>query len=137
MAKSSGSNSVFLLQLSLGIMLLVLGIAGITGANSGLGGAINSFNSAIGGNSGLVATIIAIVKLAAGAFLLLSLFDMVKGDIAKLMLLIILILWAVEMVLNYIINYNFSAFNLFGYLGSLSMPLVVLAGLWTIYDQKV
>jgi hypothetical protein len=136
MAKSSGNSSVFLLQLSLGIMLVVIGIAGLTGARDAMESVRNSIDGIFGGSRGIITTIIDVVKLAAGAFLILSLFDLVKGDITKLMLLVILILWAVEMAFSYIINYNFSSFNLFAYLYNLAMPLVVLAGLWTIYETK-
>ncbi|THB68667.1 MAG: hypothetical protein D6B26_00335, partial [Spirochaetaceae bacterium] len=73
MKKSYGS--VFLLQLSLGVMFVMLGIAGISGATEGLGGFTNDLDKMFGGNNGTIEVVIASIKLIAGGLLLLSLFS--------------------------------------------------------------
>jgi len=137
MSKTSGSGgSIFLLQLSVGILFLVIGILGLSGETSGFGAMINNMNRFLGVQGKIIPTIISILQLAAGLFLLLDLFNLVRLGATKTLVLIILILWIVNMVFAHILGNSLFDPSFLAWLGALAPNLVVLASLWIIYEGK-
>ncbi|THB67661.1 MAG: hypothetical protein D6B26_01380, partial [Spirochaetaceae bacterium] len=67
---------------------------------------------------------------------LLSLFSVVKEKVTAIFMLIILVLWAVELVIVFIANDSFLEPNALAWLGSLAPNLVILASLWLIYEAR-
>lgn len=133
--RRSGSGGL-LLQLSLGIMFVMMGIAGISGVTTGLGGVLNRLDGLFGGSQGTIQIIVAVIQLVAGALLLLSLFGVIKEDIMQILLLVILALWALELVLQFVIGGNLLQPDMMTWLSRLAPNLVVFAGLWVVYEQR-
>ncbi|AFG38342.1 hypothetical protein [Spirochaeta africana] len=129
-------SSIFLLQLSLGIMFVMIGIAGISGATSGIGRVMNDMNNLFGGNQGTVQIIVAIIQLVAGTLLLLSLFGMIKENIMQILLLVILVLWALELALQFVLGGNLLQPDILAWLSNLAPNLVIFAGLWVVFEQR-
>ncbi|MFW6363731.1 MAG: hypothetical protein ACOC0D_07805 [Spirochaeta sp.] len=130
------SNAAFLLQLSLGIMFSVLGIAGLSGATAGASGIIHELDSLFGGSQGVFAVVIAVIQLVAGVLLLLSLFGMIKENITQVLLLLILVLWAIELVLQFVMGGRFLQPNVLTWLGNIAPYMVIFAGILVIYEHR-
>lgn len=129
-------SSIFLLQLSLGIMFVMVGIAAISGATSGIGGFMGDMNRLFGGNQRTVTIIVAVIQIVAGSLLLLSLFSLIKENIMQILLLIILVLWALELVLKFVLDGNLLQPDILVWLGNLAPNLVIFAALWVLFEQR-
>ena len=130
----TSSGSYFLLKLSLSLMFIAIGIAGITGYNSGLSEFARGVNQLFGRSNSILPLIMAIIELLAGVLLLLSMFSIFPSNLTPLLLLVILIFWAVTIVLQYFIN-GFLKPDFIPWLGNVSVQLVILSGLWLVYSQ--
>ncbi|GAB6090080.1 hypothetical protein [Spirochaeta dissipatitropha] len=129
-------SSIFLLQLSLGIMFVMVGVAAISGATSGIGGFMGDMNRLFGGNQRTVTIIVAVIQIVAGSLLLLSLFGLIKENIMQILLLIILVLWALELVLRFVLDGNLLQPDILVWLGNLAPNLVIFAALWVLFEQR-
>ncbi len=130
MKKDSGS--VFLLQLSFGLMFTLMGIYGLSDASN----VMNNISSFFGGNDKVIAYVIATIELVAGALLLLSLFGVIKENITQLLLLVILVLWAIMFAMKYIFSGGLFEPNALAWLAKISPELVILAALWLLQQSK-
>ena len=133
--RRTGSSGM-LLQLSLGLMFIMMGIAAISGATSGVGGFFNDLDSLFGGSRGTVQVVIGVIQLVAGALLLLSLFGLIKENITQILLLIILVLWAIELLLQFVLGGNLLQPDILTWLSRLAPNLVIFAALWVVYEQR-
>ena len=130
----TSTGSYFLLKLSLSLMFIAIGIAGITGYNSGLSEFARGVNQLFGRSNSILPLVMAIIELLAGVLLLLSIFSIFPSNLTSLLLLIILIFWAVTIILQYFIN-GFLKPDFIPWLGNVSVQLVILSGLWLVYSE--
>lgn len=119
-------TSVFFLQLVIGIFFLSLGILGIQGHDSTLSQLRRTF-----GHNDSLQLIMAIVELVAGIILVVGLFVALSGEVQRLVSLILFCLWALVLVLQYVVD-GFDSKHFLTWLQSLSLDSVVLVGLWVI-----
>ena len=128
MARKSGSVfvSVFFLQLALGVFFLVLGISDLTNYDS----TISELRRAFGKNETL-SLVTAVVEIVMGAVLVLGLFMTVSADMTKFFSIALFLLWAVYMVVAYIVQ-NFLEPNFLTWLYRLSWHSIILVSLWIV-----
>lgn len=128
-------NWYFLLKVSLALMLVAFGIAGITNYNSDM----SQFNRAVGkvlGQGNKVFPILfAIVQLASGIVLLLSLFALIPKTILSITQLSILIMWALYILLTYILH-GFLEPDFINWLAQFSSQLVILVSIGITYNAE-
>lgn len=119
-------SSVFFLQLVIGIFFLSLGILGIQGHDSTL----SQIRRTLGNNDSLQ-LVIAIVELVAGIVLVVGLFVSISGELQRLVGLILFCLWALVLILQYVVD-GFDSKYFLTWLQGLALNSVVLVGLWII-----
>jgi hypothetical protein len=126
MGRSSGVNPFFFLQISLGIYFGVLGVNGLVSYNARGAQVLRLF-----GSSPILNLIIAIILLVAGVFLVASLFAPIGGNLAPLFYIAVIIIWAIVIVLNLIVN-NFLKPSFLGWLSELAWHVAILSGTWIV-----
>jgi len=134
----AGLQSGFILQIMIGVLFLLMGIAGIAGYNSGFAEFGRSVSQTFGGDSEFVDIFIAIVELACGIVLIATVFAKVDKKLVGLAQLISMILWILLIVLLDILAPNFDA-NRFDWLywGQMTiLHLIVLLSIYSIWKDK-
>jgi hypothetical protein len=128
MAKKSGFtlDSTFFLQLCLGAFFVALGIMGLTEHDSGWSQLKRAF-----GKNDTLNVVMAVVELAMGAVLVLGLFMSVSANITKILGLALFGLWALYMVISFIVN-NFVEPNFVAWLYNISWNAVILVSIWMV-----
>lgn len=136
MAKKTNASSTYLfLEISLAVLFITTGLAGITHYNSTGAEFMRSVNKAFGGSNDIVPIIMSIIELAAGVVIILRLFGVVKGNVPKIALLVIFIYWVVKILLNFILN-DFAEPDFIIWLGNIAPHLVILAAIWIAYKLR-
>ena len=133
---SKTSRSVGLLEISLAILFIAMGLAGITHYNSAGAEFIRGFNRAFGGANSVVPIVMSIIELVAGVFILLNLLRLVPDRISGLAMLIVLVYWAIRILMNYVFE-GFAQPDFLVWLGNISPQLVILAAVWTVYQGRM
>lgn len=132
MKRNYNISSFLLLQLAIGLYFCLKGLLGIIGFNSGVvEQAVNEFNKLMGNNNYLP-LIISLCFLLAGLALLSG---VIFGFRHRVIFFVVLILWIVNIVVNYFIN-NLLQPELLVWLKNLSFELIILAGLWSITQKR-
>lgn len=129
------TNSLFFLQLSLALVFIAFGIAGLISYNSSLNEVSRALARMFGSSTNFVPVVVSIVELIAGAFLLLVLFVEVSPNAVRGISFVILVLWIVNIVIAYFANGIFQP-TFFAWLYNLAPNLVILCGLWAIMDVR-
>jgi uncharacterized membrane protein YphA (DoxX/SURF4 family) len=133
-----GLQTGFILQIAVGILFLLMGIAGITDYNSDFAEMGRSVSQAFGGDSEILDIVIAIFELACGIVLIATVFAKVDKKLIKLAQLISLIIWLLLIVLLDILAPNFGA-NRFDWLfwgQTTILHLIVLLSIFSIWNGK-
>ena len=125
-------NGMFFLQLSLALMFIAIGIVGITNYNSDVSQFGRSVGKVFGKNNDIFPIIFAIIQLAAGILLLLSLFIGIPGNILSISLLVIFIFWALSIVMAFVLDDLFKP-DFIVWLANISPQLVILSALWVVF----
>jgi len=115
------------LQLSLGAFFLAAGIMGITSYNSNVSGVLRFF-----GKNDTLNLVVSIVEIAMGAWLLIGIFAHVTGTLGQLLGYVLAGLWAVLIVMTYVINNPPTSPHFIEWLSQLSRDLVILVSLWIV-----
>lgn len=124
--KRSIFSSIGILQLALALFFTLSGLLYLINYDS-LGMKISRFF----GNDHTMATIIAIVQLAAALVLLVALFARVSPQVMFISGLAIMIIWTIIILNGHFFN-NFLAPNFLNWLRNLSADLIVLAALFVV-----
>lgn len=119
-------NAEFVLQICLGVFFLALGIMGVTEFNSKVSGVLRFF-----GKNDTLNMIIAIVEIAMGAVLLLAIVVRLPGGLGKVLGIVLAVLWAILMVMTYVVNKPFEP-TFIEWLVGLSRDASILAALWIV-----
>ncbi|NQT60270.1 MAG: hypothetical protein HQ557_14915 [Bacteroidetes bacterium] len=125
-----------ILQILVGVLFLLMGIAGITDYNSDFAEIGRSVSQAFGGDSEILDIIIAVVELACGIVLIATVFAKVDKKLVKLAQLISMILWILLIVLLDILAPNFGA-NRFDWLvwgQTTVLHLIVLLSIYSMWN---
>lgn len=132
MATRSGNrvDSVFWLQLVLGVFLLTLGLKGIVYNDFGFFGSTRGIRGLFNRNDQTLLVLIALVQAAAGLFLLAGLFFL-EGRVQFWAGLSMFVLWLIQLAYFYVLNNPFEP-NFLTWLNRLSFDLVPAVGLWLI-----
>ncbi len=130
----TNSGAILFVQLSLALMFIAMGIAGITHFNSGGAEFLRGLNKAFGKSNDIIPIIMAIIQLAAGILLIVNLFGMIPGKTASILVLIIFIYWAFTIVMQYFVNNLFEP-DFLVWLGNMSPQLVILSALWVVFQK--
>jgi hypothetical protein len=137
-AAKVGLQTGFILQIVVGVLFLLMGIAGITDYNSDFAEMGRSVSQAFGGDTEIIDIIIAIVELACGIVLIATVFAKVDKKLVKLAQLISMILWILLIVLLDILAPNFGA-NRFDWLfwgQTTVLHLIVLLSIYSMWGGK-
>jgi hypothetical protein len=128
MAKNSGFSidSNFFLKLSLGVFFLMLGIMGVGRYDSGLSQVARFF-----GRNDSLAIAVAVAEIVMGVILLLGIVLPVSSNIAKIVGLLIFILWLCVILYYFFFN-NFVKPSFVPWFYEISWRAVVLAALWVV-----
>ncbi len=128
MAKRSAFalDSLFFLQLSLGLFFLALGIMGLADYNSKLSEVARFF----GRNDGL-RIVVSLVELVMGGLLVLGLFLSVSSGLAKIFSLALFGLWAVYILYYFFFNNLFEP-DFLPWLQEVAWRSIVLCSLWIV-----
>ena len=131
MAKKYAFQVNDLLQVSIGLFLITLGIAGLVHYNSTGAEVGRALNRLFWRANDPLNLIIAIVEVVAGAVVVLDLFVRMAGRVQFGLTLIILILWLVQIVVFSFVNDIFEP-DFITWLNRLSVDLIILVGLWIV-----
>jgi uncharacterized membrane protein YphA (DoxX/SURF4 family) len=126
---------MFFLQLSLALMFIAIGIVGITNYNSDLNQFGRSVGKIFGKSNDLFPILFAIIQLAAGILLLVSMFIGLPGRILPISLLVIFIFWASSIIMTFILDGLFEP-DLIVWLSRISPQLVILSALWIVQREN-
>lgn len=127
MRSGSRLNSLFWMQLAIGVFFITLGIAGLAEYNT----ALNEFARALGGQSDLLEILIAILELAAGVVLVVALFTPISSRALFIACIVILVLWGLWILSNHIVN-NLAEPNFLVWLNRLALDVIPGIGIWMI-----
>ena len=127
MGRSNGLSPFFFLQISLGVYFGVLGIEGISGYSSRGAQLLRLF-----GNNDILNLLIAIVLLVAGIFLVGSLFAPIGGNLAPIIYIAVIIIWAIVIILTLFLNNSFLKPSFLTWLAELAWRVAILAGTWIV-----
>lgn len=132
MAKKTASfDVVVVVQIVLAAFLITLGLLGITQWNSNLNQFGRELNRFFGGTNNPFNLIVAIVELVAGLIVLAGVFVSGQASLLFAATLVISILWAILIVINFFAQDPFQP-DFLTWLNRLTMDLVILLALWTI-----
>ena len=132
MAKSkpkSTFDASLVLQISLVLFLITLGVVGLTEYNSNLNQLGRSLNRLIGRADNPVNLIMSIAELVAGILVGLALFVPLEKRTIWIACLVIAILWILK-ILWVFVFYNAFEPDFVTWLNALSADLIILVGLW-------
>jgi len=124
-------TTLFVLQIVMAAYLITLGLLGIIYWDSNAAQFGRGLNRAFGGSNNPVNLIVAVVELAAGVILLIGLFASVRSGLLSAVTLVIAILWAVLIVVNFFARGFFEP-NFLVWLSRLAADLIVLLAFWLI-----
>lgn len=131
MKKHYHISSLLLIQLAIGLYFSISGLLGIIGYNSGMNQVARDIGRLLGNNS-YVPLIISICFLLSGLILFAGVLFTIK---TRFMYFVILILWTVYIVINFFTD-NFLKPEALYWLKDLSLQLIILTGLWGIFQKK-
>ncbi len=120
-------SSIFFLQLCLGLFFLMLGLMGMDSYNSRL----SEFARFLGRDDAM-RKLMAVVELVMGAVLVVGLFLPVPAGIAKVFAIALFALWAIYMLLNFVLNDSFMEPSTIVWLYNVSWNGVILVSLWVV-----
>lgn len=127
MRSGSRLNSLFWMQLAIGVFFITLGIAGLAEYNT----ALNELSRALGAQSDLLEILIAILELAAGVVLVVALFTPISSRVLFIGCIVILVLWGFWILSNHIVN-NLAEPNVLVWLNRLALDVIPGIGIWMI-----
>ena len=131
MAKRRAFEINNLLQISVGLFLITLGIAGLVHYNSSTVEVGRALSRLFGKANDPLNLIIAIVEVVAGAVVVLDLFVKLAGRAQFWLTLIILVLWVAQIVVFSFVN-DILEPDVVTWLNRLSVDLIILVGLWIV-----
>ena len=135
-ARSRGLSSVAILQLSIGVFFVVLGIAGILpGAGEGIFG--------LSRNRTTLEIVFGVFEVLCGGFFLVDAVKRIPKKTSMIVILIILGLWIIRIIISEFVQgielkSNGILFNpnFWSWLLTLSIDLVVTSCLWFLYKAE-
>jgi len=120
-------DSGFFLQLCLGIFFLMLGIMSLGDYSSKLSEFARFF-----GRDDTLRMVMAVVEIVMGSILVLGLFIALSADLTKLLSLVLFVLWAVYIVMTFLLGESFLKPNTVVWLYNISWNVVILVSLWIV-----
>lgn len=131
MAVKKYQGSYFLLQISVGIFFLLLGLQGVMHYNSDISGLGRVLAKTFGGKVDYISITISILELISGVIILVGLFVPMKNSTLMIASLAVFVFWALRIAYFFFIN-NFMEPDLVIWLQKLSLDCVVLMSVWII-----
>jgi len=133
-------SSATLLALAVGLFLLLSGVQTLIDFNSPIAKAARGLGGLIGADqtSNVVTIVVAILKVASGAVLLVGPFGLLTMGIRKLAFWVIVGFWAlltVWMAYTGIVQIRGSQTTVMQWLQNLSLNLAILAALWQLQPE--
>lgn len=126
---------MFFLKLSLALMFIAIGVAGITNYNSDFAQFGRSVGKVFGKSNDVLPLIFAIIQLLAGVLLLVSLFAAIPENILSISLIVIFVVWAINIVMAFFLNDIFKP-DFIIWLSRVSPQLVILTAVWIVFRMK-
>lgn len=127
-SRSSIIEPLALMQIALGLFFGITGLLFLIHYNSNAGEIARAF-AKLAGHSTTMNLVIALIQLSAGAILLIGLLGVVPPRYMFYACLIILVLWAIQIITSHFTN-NFLKPEGLAWLQRLSSDLIILAGIW-------
>lgn len=131
MKKSKISNNFFI-QLTIGLYFAVTGLLGLMGYDSGVSGALNNLNKAVGNKPDYFPLILSICFILCGAVLIIGLVTIIRNP---LIYLAVFVLWVMYIIMILFTD-NFMEPDFLPWFKDLSLQLIILAGLWTAVKKR-
>jgi len=123
---------VLLLKISIALMFVAAGLVGITHYQSDVSQFSRSVGKLFGAQNNVIPILFAVFQLVAGVILLLTLFVKMSPNFISISILIIFIVWAVSILINYFID-GFMKPDFIRWLANVSPQLVILSALWILF----
>lgn len=123
-------NSLFWMQLAIGVFFITLGVAGLAEYNT----ALNQLARAFGGGSEFLEILIAVLELASGIVLVVALFTPISSRALFVACVVILVLWGLWIVYVHIVD-NLAEPNFLVWLNRLSLDVIPGIGVWMIASR--
>ena len=130
------SKTVSLTAVSLAILFITAGLAGITHFNSTGAEFLRNVNTALGGQNDFIPIIMSIIELAAGILIVLNILKVVSDKVMNIAIIIILIYWIIRIILNFFAD-GFAEPDFLIWLENLAPQLVILAAVWSVYRGRL
>lgn len=124
-------DSLFWMQLVIGLFFITLGIAALADYNTALSQIGRSLGRAFGGGSEFMEVVVAILELAAGVVLVVALFAPVRARVLFVACIVILVLWGLRILYFHVFN-DLGGPNFLVWLNRLSLDLIPGVGIWMI-----
>ena len=147
MATKRSIDTVFFLQIALGLFFLVIGVLSFIDYNSVLG----EMKRAFGGND-VVQLLVSLTFLVCGLVLIAALLIPVKASTLQIAILAVFILWLILLVFNNFITVDFSKMdiikakgdlaekealvNILTWIKNISIDMVMLCSIWVIRVRR-
>ena len=147
MATKRSIDTVFFLQIALGLFFLVIGVLSFIDYNSVLG----EMKRAFGGND-VVQILVSLTFLVCGLVLIAALLIPVKASTLQIAILAVFILWLILLVFNNFISVDFSKMdiikakgdlaekealvNILTWIKNISIDMVMLCSIWVIRVRR-
>ncbi len=123
-------DSVFWIQLVVGVFLLTLGLKGLVYGDYGLFGSVKGLRGLVNRWDQTLLVIIALVEVLAGLLFLAGLF-FTERRVMFWVGLVLLVLWLVQLVYFYILEDTFDP-NVIVWLNRLTVDLLPAVGMWMV-----
>ena len=120
-------SSSFFLQLSLGVFFLMLGIMGLGNYSTRLSEVARFF-----GRDDTMRVVMSVLEILMGSVLLLGLFFPVSSTLARILALVLFVLWGLYMVITFVLDGRLLEPNAVVWSYNLSWHAVILVGLWVV-----
>ena len=136
MAKNKSSvDSLLILQFSVALYFLFLGLSGIVHYNSDAQQFGRSVVDAFGGQNDVVGIVIAVLLLISGVVLVLGPFLKGMESLLKFATLVIAVIWAVRIVILFFVNDIFEP-DFLTWIQFLLLDLTILVVAWVVHRRS-
>lgn len=123
-----------LLKISIALMFIAAGLVGITHYQSDVSQFSRSVGKLFGAQNDVMPILFSVFQLVAGVILLLTLFVKMPPNFISISILVIFIVWAVSIAVNYFID-GFMRPDFIRWLANVSPQLVILSALWILFKS--
>lgn len=137
MAKRRGPiNSIYILQLIIGLFFIVLGLQGIMAYNSPAGEVGRFFAKTFGGKEYVIDAVVAILELLAGIIIVGALFLPGRSGLLQVSFIAILIFWIIRIVYVYFVRGTIFEPNVLTWSAYFLQDAAIFMAIWIVREMN-